>query len=348
MSLQQELQLLKKEVIEHIKELASAQALIEFEFVIMGRKGKFTELAKKIATASPKEKPEIGKLINEIKQALAQEFQKKKQIVLDDDRNEGAALDVTLPGECQPRGHLHLVTRAIEEIENIFTPLGFSLANHNEVEWDYYAFEALNMPKWHPARDEWETFFLSEDAVGSKGRMLLTPHTSSGQVREMEKRSAKKQGVRMINIGKCYRRQSDISHVPMFHQFEGLTVDRSITMRELIGTIEYFVKNFFGTERKVRLRPYHFRFTEPSFEVDVTCGICSAKGCLYCKEGWSEIAGAGMVHPNVLRAGGYDPKKYTGFAFGFGIERSYMMKNNLNIPDVRLLYSNDIRFLEQF
>jgi phenylalanyl-tRNA synthetase alpha chain len=304
-------------------------------------------LAKKIVDASPDQKPMLGKLINEIKRELAEEFQKAKA-ALSYPARQGEPLDVTLPGAPQPFGHLHLVTRAIDAIERIFIPLGFSRMSYNEIEWDYYAFEALNMPRSHPARDEWETFFISEDAVGPKGRILLSPHTSSGQVREMEKRSAKGLGVRMINIAKCYRRQSDISHVPMFHQFEGLAVDRSITMRELIGTIEYFVKNFFGPDRKIRLRPYHFRFTEPSIEIDVACGICRGKGCPYCKDGWSEIAGAGIVHPKVLAAGGYDPKKYTGFAFGFGVERSYMMKNNLNIPDVRLLYSNDIRFLEQF
>ncbi|MBI4272343.1 phenylalanine--tRNA ligase subunit alpha [Candidatus Uhrbacteria bacterium] len=347
MPLQEELEILRKEVKNYLQEIARGEALSQYEFSILGRKGKFTELAKKIAQAPAEEKPAIGKQINELKHELEEKFQVKKQ-EFHAQTTDADMIDVSLPGAFQQYGHLHLVTRAIEEIERIFVPLGFSRMSYNEIEWDYYAFEALNMPRWHPARDEWETFFISEDVVGPKGRVLLTPHTSSGQVREMQKRSAKGQGVRMINIAKCYRRQSDISHVPMFHQFEGLAVDRSVTMRELIGTVEYFVKNFFGKKRKVRLRPYHFRFTEPSFEIDVTCGICNAKGCQYCKDGWSEIAGAGMVHPNVLKAGGYDPKKYTGFAFGFGVERSYMMKNNLNIGDLRLLYSNDIRFLEQF
>ncbi len=347
MPLKQQLEILFQEVKKHLQELSSVERLSEYEFAILGRKGKFTELVKKIVDVSKEEKSAVGKRINEIKQELEHEFEARKH-AFGAGAKSAEELDVTLPGVRAPRGHLHLVTRAIDQIEQIFQPLGFSRKSYNEVEWDYYAFEALNMPAWHPARDEWETFFISEGAVGPLGRIVLTPHTSSGQVREMEKRSRRKQGVRMINIAKCYRRQSDISHVLMFHQFEGLAVDRSITMRELVGTIEYFVKNFFGPDRKARLRPYHFRFTEPSFEVDVTCGICAGKGCQYCKDGWSEIAGAGMVHPNVLKAGGYDPKKYTGFAFGFGVERSYMMKNNLNIGDLRLLYSNDIRFLEQF
>lgn len=347
MSLKQELEFLRKEVQNRLREISDSEDLTRYEFSILGRKGAFTEMVKKIATVPIDQKPLIGKLMNEVKRELAIEFETKKK-ASETQTSHTDILDVTLPGVPQPLGHLHLVTRAIEEIERIFIPLGFSRMSYNEIEWDYYAFEALNMPRWHPARDEWETFFISEDDVGPKGRILLTPHTSSGQIHEMEKRSARGQEVRMINIAKCYRRQSDISHVPMFHQFEGLAVGRSITMRELIGTIEYFVKNFFGDDRKVRLRPYHFRFTEPSIEIDVTCDICKGKGCQYCKDGWSEIGGAGMVHPNVLKAGGYDPKKYTGFAFGFGVERSYMMKNNLNIGDLRLLYSNDIRFLEQF
>ncbi|MBI4250469.1 phenylalanine--tRNA ligase subunit alpha [Candidatus Uhrbacteria bacterium] len=347
--LKDELQSLLTSVKEHLAEITDADQLRQYEFDILGRKGRFTNLARKISAAPASERPALGQLINTTKQELEQVFQTvKESFAARSTADLEPSLDVTLPGVHSAQGHLHLVTRAIEEIEKIFLPLGFSRMSYREIEWDHYAFESLNMPKDHPARDEWETFFISEKEVGKYGRVLLTPHTSSGQVREMEKRKKRGEGVRMVNIAKCYRRQIDISHLPMFHQFEGLAVDTTVTMRQLIGTIQHFVTHFFGEGRKARLRPYHFRFTEPSFEIDVTCGICLGRSCAYCKDGWSEIGGAGMVHPNVLKAGGYDPKQYTGFAFGFGVERSYMMKNNLNIGDLRLLYSNDIRFLEQF
>lgn len=175
--------------------------------------------------------------------------------------------------------------------------------------------------------------------------MVLTPHTSNGQVREMEKGELP---IRMINIAKCYRRQSDVSHAPMFHQFEGLYVNKNVSIAHLKGVMDYFVKQFYGPDRAIRLRPFHFQFTEPSFEIDVSCGLCHGKGCRLCKEGWLELGGSGMVHPNVLKAGGIDPEIYSGFAFGWGVERSFMMKSGIKIDDIRLMYSNDIRFLEQF
>lgn len=189
-------------------------------------------------------------------------------------------------------------------------------------------------------------FFIDVKENPKWGQMILTPHTSSGHVREMFR--LKSPPIRMINIGKCYRRQSDISHVPMFHQFEGMVIDEGISIVHLKGTLDYFAKNFFGEARKTRLRPYHFQFTEPSFEVDISCGFCNGKGCKLCKGGWLELGGAGMVHPNVLKAGNIDSKKYTGFAFGWGVERTYMMKSGLQIGDVRQLYSTDLRFLKQF
>lgn len=309
----------------------------------LGRKSIFAQLSKELGALSKEEKPRAGQELGALKQQL-----EEYAASLSEEEGEKEYIDVTLPGEARAQGHLHLVTYAIEEIERIFTRLGFRRVAYPEVEWDYFAFEALNMPATHPARDEWETFFITGKEVPGKGRMLLTPHTSSGQVREMREASKKDLPVRMLNIAKTYRRQIDVSHTPMFHQFEGLVVDKDMTMTQLIGTLDYFVKEFFGATRKVRLRPYHFRFTEPSFEVDISCGICGGVGCHYCKEGWSELGGAGMVHPTVLQNGGYDPEIYSGFAFGFGVERTYMMKNNLNIGDLRLLYSNDIRFLEQF
>jgi phenylalanyl-tRNA synthetase alpha chain len=238
------------------------------------------------------------------------------------------------------------VTQAIEEISSVFESIGFVRARYPEVDWDLYAFEGLNMPKGHPARDEWETFFVDVPENSKNGKVVLTPHTSNGQVREMLR--VKNPPIRMINIAKCYRRQSDVSHVPMFHQFEGLVVDTDISIVNLKGTLDYFARSFFGKERKTRLRPYHFQFTEPSFEIDISCGNCNGVGCKLCKAGWLELGGAGMVHPNVLKAGGIDSKKYSGFAFGWGVERTYMMKGGISIPDVRLLYSSDLRFLTQF
>lgn len=210
----------------------------------------------------------------------------------------------------------------------------------------------MNFPDNHPARDDWETFFIKQNPDPKKGPVVLTPHTSSGQIREME-RIVKEQKnnditIRMLNIAKCYRRQSDVSHTQMFHQFEGLVVGRDISIKHLKGTLDYFVKSYFGEKRTARIRPYHFQFTEPSFEVDVTCGVCLGKGCKLCKEGWLEMGGAGMVHPNVLTNSGIDPKKYTGFAFGWGVERVLMMKEGIEIDDLRLLYSNDLDFLKQF
>jgi phenylalanyl-tRNA synthetase alpha chain len=254
-------------------------------------------------------------------------------------------IDVTNPGIKPPLGHLHLVTQAIEEISSIFEKIGFERVRYPEVEWDWYAFEALNFPENHPARDDWETFFIKGAPDPKKGSQLLTPHTSSGQIREMERKAPP---IRMLNIAKCYRRQSDVSHVPMFHQFEGLLIDKDISITHLKGTLDYFVKCWFGEKRQSRIRPYHFQFTEPSFEVDVTCGVCLGIGCKLCKEGWLEMGGAGMVHPNVLKAGGINPEKYTGFAFGWGIERVLMMREGLNIDDLRLLYSNNLDFLTQF
>jgi phenylalanyl-tRNA synthetase alpha chain len=219
------------------------------------------------------------------------------------------------------------------------------------VEWEYFSFEALNMPKGHPARDDFETFFIEAKEHQKFGKMILSPHTSSGQNREMQR---VKPPIRMINIAKTYRPNWDATHTPMFHQFEGLCIDKNINITHLKGTIDYFVKEFFGKERTIRLRPAHFQFTEPSFEIDVSCGICLGKGevggkkCRVCKSGWLELAGAGMVHPNVLKMGGIDQKVYTGWAFGFGPERCMMMREEMKIDDIRILYNGDIRFLEQF
>lgn len=289
----------------------------------------------------------LGVEINQLKQEISQALvsREKELSGREKEQQKHDFFDVTIPTKLL-QGHLHLVTQAVREISVIFERIGFIRVSYPEVDYDWYAFESLNMPKTHAARDEWETFFVDIPPSPKWGEIVLTPHTSNGQVREMDRLG--KPPIRMINIGKCYRRQSDISHSPMFHQFEGLVVDNEISIPDLKGTLDYFAREYFGPTRRTRIRPFHFQFTEPSFEVDVSCDLCNGKGCRMCKAGWLEIGGAGMVHPNVLKAGKIDPGKYSGFAFGWGVERVLLMKQGINIPDLRMLYSNDIRFLEQF
>lgn len=317
----------------------------------LGRNGSVNEILKTLKDASPELKKELGKSLNELKKTIEQKIEGKRNELLNKEM-KSATIDVTLPGKQYPKGSLHLVTYAIDEISSIFKNMGFIRMSYPEVEWDYFSFEALNMPKGHPARDDFETFFIDAPEDPKYGKMVLTPHTSSGQIREMMR--VGKPPIRMINIGKTYRPNWDVTHVPMFHQFEGMCVDTNITISDLKGTIDHFAKEFFGESRETRLRPFHFSFTEPSFEVDITCGICHGTGtvngkkCQVCKSGWLELGGSGMVHPNVLRAGTIDPEKYTGWAFGFGVERVMMMKEGLKLDDLRTIYGGDIRFLEQF
>lgn len=348
--MQEEIINIKNQAIAQITSVSDASELEQIRIDIFGKNGRLTNAIKELKNLSPEEKKQIGIIINQTKGTLESLIAEKKNSFKESAR---VWFDPTVPGIKPKIGHLHLVTQAISEITKVFASIGFERVRYPEVDWDFYAFEGLNMPKGHPARDEWETFFVDAPVNSKFGKIVLTPHTSNGQVREMlrvKELLPKEDGVpiRMINIAKCYRRQSDISHVPMFHQFEGLVVDENISIVNLKGTLDYFAKSFFGPERKTRLRPYHFQFTEPSFEVDISCGICNGKGCKVCKAGWLELGGAGMVHPNVLKAGGIDPKKYSGFAFGWGVERTYMMKGGIQIPDIRLLYSPDLRFLSQF
>ena len=299
-------------------------------------------LTKLISTLSQSDRVTAGQLLNSAKQRLSQQ----KGLKVNPPSAKENWWDPTTPGILPPLGHLHPVTQAIAEIERIFKGIGFTRVRYPEVDWDWYAFGSLNMPIGHPARDEWETFFIDTPDHPSMGRMLLTPQTSNGQVREMERLS--KPPIRMINIAKCYRRQHDLTHTAMFHQFEGLVVDEGINIQHLKGTIDHFARHFYGPKSVSRLRPFHFQFTEPSFEVDFICTMCEGKGCKFCKSGWHEVGGAGMVHPNVLKAGNIDPKKYTGFAFGWGVERTYTLKPGLKLNDIRLLYNNNLEFLSQF
>lgn len=344
----EEIQNLKNEALAQILDAKSSDELENLRISYLGRNGKLNKLTKNLKNLKIEERKQVGKLLNEAKNTLVKTISSQKNKLKGGVREW---FDPTIPGKKPPLGHLHLITNAIEEISSVFERIGFGRVRYPEVEWDFYAFEGLNMPVMHPARDTLETFFVNIKPHPMYGEMVLTPHTSSGQIREMRRVRSTSSGfipIRMVNIAKCYRRQSDAAHTPMFHQFEGLVVDKDITIANLKGTLDYFAKSYFGPDRKTRLRPYHFQFTEPSFEVDVTCDICLGRGCKVCKGGWLELGGAGMVHPTVLKNGGIDPKKYTGFAFGWGVERVLMMKSGLNIPDLRLLYSSDLRFLKQF
>ena len=348
--MQEDILNLKNQALAQIISSGSVGELEEIRIDYLGRNGKFTELVKNIKNVPPEERKQIGQTINESKRAIEEMISRQKETFKESSREY---FDPTIPGKIPEIGHIHLITKTIDEISRIFSNIGFKRASYPEVEWDYFAFEALNIPKDHPARDEWETFFVDSPENPKYGKMVLTPHTSSGQVREMLK--VGNPPIRMINIGKCYRRQSDISHVPMFHQFEGLVIDKGISIVNLKGTLDYFAKSFYGPDRVTRLRPYHFQFTEPSFEIDISCGVCKGTGylksgeaCRVCKAGWLELGGAGMVHTNVLKAGKINPDTYSGFAFGWGVERVLMMRQGLGIPDVRMLYSTDLRYLSQF
>ena len=336
---------IKNNAISLILEAKSANELVEIRIQFLGRNGEVTQLLKNLPKISKEERPKVGGLVNQVKNIIEDAIKTKEATLKDTKSRNIPSLDVTEPGIRTPLGHLHLVTQAIREITEIFKQIGFTRVRYPEIEWDWYAFGSLNFPENHPARDDWETFFIKQHADPKKGPVVLTPHTSSGQVREMEKG---KLPIKMLNIAKCYRRQSDVSHTPMFHQFEGLVVGEKVSISDLKGTLNYFVKSYFGENRVSRIRPYHFQFTEPSFEVDISCGVCLGKGCRLCKEGWLELGGAGMVHPNVLKAGNVDPEKYTGFAFGWGVERVLMMKDGIKIDVLRILYSNDLDFLKQF
>lgn len=331
---------LKKKLQKELTTVSAIKDLNEIDVQFLGRQGEINQLFK---TLPLKGNPELGKAINELKKYAQEQISQKQETLLNQDIN--TTFDVTIPGIKPPKGTKHLITIAIEDIENIFNTLGFVRRRYPEVETDWYYAEGLNIPKDHPARDDQETFYLSDDVV-------LTAHTSNGQLHEMER--VKTPPIKMINISKTYRRQADATHSPMFHQFEGLVIDKNINISHLIGVTEYFAKSYFGKDRTIRLRPHHFQFTEPSFEIDISCGLCHGTGiidgktCKICKSGWLELGGAGMVHPNVLKNGGLDPEKYSGFAFGWGVERVLMMKSGLNLPDLRLLYTDDLRFLKQF
>ena len=336
-----------KETLQRIRENALSAIngqnadLEQIRIQYLGKKGELTSVLRGMGALSSEERPIVGQMANEVRaaieEALAEKAQSLKQKQLEE-KLKKEKIDVTLPSNASKIGHIHPLTAVQRRIEDIFIGMGFSIAEGPEVEYDYYNFQALNIPPNHPARDTQDTFYITEN-------ILLRSQTSPVQVRTMEKQ---KPPIRVISPGRVYRSDAvDATHSPLFHQIEGLVVDKGVTMGDWKGMMETFAKEFFGSDTRLRFRPHHFPFTEPSAEIDVSCFVCGGKGCRVCKnEGWIEILGAGMVHPFVLSNCGIDPNEYSGFAFGMGIERLAMKQ--FGIDDMRLLYENDVRFLEQF
>ncbi len=338
-----------KELIENIRqdasrlleEISSVEELENLRIKFLGKKGELTSVLKGLGKASPEERPVIGQRANEVRAFIEQKLSEKKELLNRIKQNEKLkkeVIDVTMPGKIFVSGNRHPLSIVEERLKSIFRNMGFSVVEGPEVELDYYNFEALNIPKNHPARDTQDTFYINDDVV-------LRSQTSPVQIRVMEK---SKPPIRIISPGRVFRSDAvDATHSPVFHQMEGLVVDKGITMGDLKGTLELFIKEMYGDEAKIRFRPHHFPFTEPSAEVDVSCFVCGGKGCKVCKqEGYIEVLGAGMVHPNVLEQCGIDTEVYSGFAFGIGLERIAM--RSYEIDDMRLLYENDLRFLKQF
>lgn len=323
--------------LQELSAAASKEEIKELGVIYLGRKGKLTQFLRNISSLPPEEKPEAGKKANILKKRLEKEFKAAVERMEAEEILGADHIDVSLPGRPVPIGTLHPLTQILREICSIFQKLGFDIAEGPEVESDYYNFEALNIPKNHPARDMQDTFYISENIV-------LRTHTSPIQIRIMEKRTPP---VRIVAPGKVYRCDSDITHTPMFHQVEGLLVDKKITFGDLKGILTAFVHQMFDEQISLRFRPSFFPFTEPSAEVDILCVMCRGKGCRICSQtGWLEVLGSGMVHPAVFENVGYDTSQYTGFAFGMGVERITMLK--FGIDDIRKFFENDYRFLRQF
>ena len=339
--MKEKLQAIKAAVLREMDAVRSNEEVEALRVKYLGKKGELTGILRSMGSLTPEERPAMGKLVNEVREQIEEVIAAKKELMQSAAmtlRLEKERLDVTAPAPVRTIGGRHPIAKVTEELEDIFIGMGFDIVDGPEVEYDYYNFEALNTPPGHPARDAQDTFYVND-------KVLLRSQTSTVQIRTMEKQ---KPPIRIVSPGRVYRSDAvDATHSPMFHQMEGLVVDKGITMGDLKGTLELFARTLFGEDTRLRFRPHHFPFTEPSAEVDVSCFVCGGKGCSVCKkEGWIEILGAGMVHPNVLRGCGIDPEVYTGFAFGLGIERIVMKK--YGIGDMRLLYENDVRFLRQF
>ena len=339
--MKEKLEQIREKAVREIQNSDGLAKLNDVRVAFLGKKGELTAVLKGMKDVLPEERPAVGQLVNDTRESierLIEETKAKLEAAEREIRLKQEVIDVTLPAKKNRVGHRHPNTIALEEVERIFVGMGYEVVEGPEVEYDYYNFEALNIPANHPAKDEQDTFYIND-------KILLRTQTSPVQVRQMEKG---KLPIRMIAPGRVFRSDEvDATHSPSFHQVEGLVVDRQITFADLKGTLAAFAKELFGEGTKVKFRPHHFPFTEPSAEVDVTCFKCGGKGCRFCKgSGWIEILGCGMVHPRVLKMSGIDPEEYSGFAFGVGLERIALLK--YEIDDMRLLYENDDRFLKQF
>lgn len=338
---------LNSKALRELESVKDTKELESWRVRYLGRKGELTMILRGLASLSLEERKAVGARANALKASFEDSFNQKEQSLREAESAsaKGEAIDITLPGRPLPVGRLHPVTQTLREICDIFVSMGFQLVEGPEVEWDYYNFEALNIPKEHPARDSMSSLWVDYPSEGDEKKPLLRTHTTSVTARVVEKM---KPPIRVIEPGKVYRYEaSDATHVPMFHQIDAVAVDQGITMGDLKGTLYEFSRRFFGEDRKVRFRCDFFPFVEPGVEMAIECGVCRGKGCRLCgNSGWIEILGAGMTHPNVLRRGGIDPSVYTSFAFGIGIERLPMLR--YGIDDVRLFYGNDLRFLRQF
>ncbi len=332
---------IQKKALEQIENAKELSALNDVRVSILGKKGEMTSILKGMKDVSPEDRPKVGQMVNDTREIIEQKLAEAKEALEAKEmelRLSAETIDVTLPAKKNKIGHRHPNTIALQEVEKIFIGMGYEVVEGPEVELDYYNFEALNIPANHPAKDEQDTFYITKD-------ILLRTQTSPVQVRQMEKG---KLPIRMIAPGRVFRSDEvDATHSPSFHQIEGMVIDKDITFADLKGTLAEFAKEMFGEDTKVKFRPHHFPFTEPSAEMDVTCFKCGGKGCRFCKgEGWIEILGCGTVHPKVLKMSGINPEEYSGFAFGMGLERIALLK--YEIDDMRLLYENDERFLSQF
>lgn len=335
------LEQIKKEALAQINSAEALETLNDARVAFLGKKGELTAVLKSMKDVAPEDRPKVGQLVNEVRaeiERVLDEAQKKMENMKREAQMRSEVIDVTLPAKKNNVGHRHPNTITQEEVERIFIGMGYEVVEGPEIETDYYNFEALNIPADHPAKDEQDTFYITGD-------YLLRTQTSGTQVHVMEKG---KLPIRMIAPGRVFRSDEvDATHSPSFHQIEGLVIDKHITFADLKGTLAEFAKELYGDDIKVRFRPHHFNFTEPSAEMDVSCFKCGGSGCRFCKgTGWIEILGCGMVHPNVLKMSNIDPEEYSGFAFGVGLERIALLK--YEIDDMRLLYENDVRFLKQF
>ncbi|EAX48263.1 phenylalanyl-tRNA synthetase, alpha subunit [Thermosinus carboxydivorans Nor1] len=340
--MEEKLQTLKNTAVDELSRVSDMETLHELRVKYLGKKGSLTAVLRSMGSLSPEMRPRIGQIVNEIREELEQIIASKTEELKQAElmrRLAAEKIDVTLPGRRPPSGHLHPITLTLNRIKETFMRMGFKVAEGPEIENDYYNFEALNLPQDHPARDMQDSFYITEE-------FLLRTHTSPVQVRTMQ--SVKpNQPVRIIAPGKVYRRDYDATHSPMFHQVEGLVIDKGISFADLKGTLELFLREIFGGDVRVRFRPSFFPFTEPSAEVDISCVMCGGTGCRVCSgTGWLEILGSGMVHPRVLEMSNFDPAVVSGFAFGMGVERIAMLL--YGIDDLRLFYENDLRFLQQF